>query len=66
MPQTFENLADIKAKADWNAQPVQTGVPWSPATGDTSVYLAGTSTQLQQGDLILIVGDDVRTGMFAS
>lgn len=58
MPQTFENLADIKAKADWNAQPVQTGVPWSPATGDTSVYLAGTSTQLQQGDLILIVGDD--------
>lgn len=57
-PQTFETLADIQAKADWNALPVQTGAPWSPATGDTSVYLAGTSTQLQQGDFILIVGDD--------
>jgi hypothetical protein len=56
-PQTFETLADIQAKADWNAQPVQTGAPWAPAAGDTSVYLAGTSTQLQPGDFILVVGD---------
>jgi hypothetical protein len=57
-PQTFETLAPIQAKADWHAQPVQTGGPWSPAAGDTSVYLAGTSTQLQPGDIILIVGDE--------
>ena len=29
-----------------------------PAAGDTGVYLAGTATQLQPGDLILIVGDE--------
>src|SRR5215472_12554341 len=29
-PQTFETSADILAKADWNALPVQTGVPWKP------------------------------------
>lgn len=59
--QTFETSADILAKPDWNALQVQTGQPWAPAQGDTSVYLAGFSTQLQQGDLILIVGDE-RTG----
>jgi hypothetical protein len=57
-PQTFETAGPIQAKADWNALPVQTGGPWQPATGDTSVYLAGTSTQVQPGDLILIVGDE--------
>ena len=57
-PQTFETSADILAKADWNALPVQTGVPWMPQTGDVSVYLQGTATQLQPGDAILIVGDE--------
>lgn len=57
-PQTFETSADIPAKADWNALAVQTGQPWSPQFGDTSVYLQGTATQLQPGDLILIVGDE--------
>jgi hypothetical protein len=58
MPQIFETSADILAKADWNALPVQTGVPWAPRWGDTSIYLAGTSTQLNPGDAILIVGDE--------
>ena len=57
-PQIFETSAPMQAKADWNAQPVQTGTAWTPGGGDTSVYLAGTSTQLQPGDLILIVGDE--------
>jgi hypothetical protein len=57
-PQTFETSADILAKADWNALPVQTGVPWNPQTDDLSVYLDGTATQLQPGDAILIVGDE--------
>jgi hypothetical protein len=57
-PQSFQTSANILAKADWNALPVQTGYPWEPRTGDTSVYLAGTSTQLQPGDAFLIVGDD--------
>ena len=57
-PQTFETSRDILAKADWNALPVQTGLGWQPKSGDTSVYLAGTSTQLNPGDAILIVGDE--------
>jgi hypothetical protein len=54
-PQSFETAADILAKPDWNALPVQTGHPWLPKAGATSVYLAGTSTQLQPGDAILIL-----------
>jgi len=61
-PQTFETSADILAKADWNALPVQTGVPWMPHMGDVSVHLQGTATQLQPGDAILIVGDERLTG----
>jgi hypothetical protein len=59
-PQTFETAADILAKADWNALPVQTGVLWAPHMGDLAVYLQGTATQLQPGDAILIVGDERR------
>jgi len=57
-PQTFETSVDILAKPDWNAMQVQTGVPWEPKAGETGVYLAGTSTQLNPGDAILIVGDE--------
>jgi hypothetical protein len=57
-PQTFETSADIIAKADWNALPVQTGAPWMPQMGELSAYLQGTATQLQPGDAILIVGDE--------
>jgi predicted phage baseplate assembly protein len=57
-PQVFETSNDILAKADWNAMPVLTGGPWRPRRRDTSVYLAGPATQLQPGDLILVVGDE--------
>src|SRR5208283_2625239 len=60
-PQTFETSAPILAKADWTALPVQTGLPWVPNQTDKFVYLEGTATQLQPGDLFLIVGDE-RTG----
>jgi hypothetical protein len=56
-PQTFETSADILAKADWNALPVQTGVPWTPP-GNNGVYLSGTSLQLNLGDSLLILGAD--------
>jgi predicted phage baseplate assembly protein len=57
-PQSFQTSADILAKPDWNALPVQTGQPWMPQRNDTSAYLAGTATQLNPGDTILIVGDE--------
>jgi hypothetical protein len=58
-PQSFQTSADIFAKADWNALPVQTGVPWSPAEGVSGVYLQGTATQLNPGDAFLIVDGGV-------
>jgi hypothetical protein len=54
-PQTFETSFDIRAKSDWNALPVQTGIPWVPP-GNNSLYLNGTGTQLQPGDSLLILG----------
>jgi predicted phage baseplate assembly protein len=57
-PQSFQTSADILAKPDWNALPVQTGQPWTPKPNDTSACLAGTATQLNPGDTILIVGDE--------
>ncbi|NGZ08282.1 MAG: putative baseplate assembly protein [Nitrospira sp. LK70] len=57
-PQTFETSADILAKADWNELAVQTGVTWAAQTGDKAIYLQGTTTQLQPGDAILVVGDE--------
>jgi hypothetical protein len=56
-PQTFETSAAIQAKADWNALAVQASQPWIPP-GSGSVYLSGTSTQLQTGDSLLILGVD--------
>ncbi len=65
LPQAFQTSAVILAKPDWNALPVQTGIPWTPNSGDTSVYLQGTSTQLNPGDAFLIVGDE-RSGSQAT
>jgi hypothetical protein len=64
-PQAFQTSAVILAKPDWNALAVQTGIPWTPNSGDTSVYLQGTSTQLNPGDAFLIVGDE-RGGSLAT
>jgi hypothetical protein len=54
-PQTFETSFDILAKSDWNALLVQTGIPWLPP-GNNNLYLSGTSTQLQPGDSLLVLG----------
>jgi Baseplate J-like protein len=54
-PQTFETSTDILAKSDWNALPVQTGIPWLPP-GSNYLYLSGTGTQLQAGDSLLLLG----------
>src|SRR5580765_4530159 len=56
-PQTFETSEDIQAKADWSTLPVQTSQPWDPP-GANSIYLSGTTTQLQPGDSLLILGVD--------
>lgn len=54
--QTFETSSDITAKPDWNALPVLAVKPWVPPGSSNSVYLSGTTTQLQPGDALLILG----------
>src|SRR5262249_25576697 len=44
---------------DWSALPVQSGVAWALETN--SVWLHGTSTQLQEGDSLLILGIERET-----
>jgi hypothetical protein len=56
--QTFETVAKASARAEWNAIPVQTSIPWKPQSGDTELWLAGIDTQLKAGDAILVVGSD--------
>lgn len=56
--QSFETVAEVPARVQWNAMPVQTRVPWRPQSGDTELWLDGLATQLQPGDAILIVGSD--------
>lgn len=56
--QSFETVEAIQARPEWNAMTVQTGVAWQPEPGDTELYLAGVSTTLQVGDVILIVGQE--------
>jgi len=64
-PQTFETSSDVQAKADWNALPVQNSQPFIPP-GVTSVYLSGTTTGLQTGDSLLILGVDRETASASS
>ncbi|PMR66870.1 putative baseplate assembly protein [Halomonas heilongjiangensis] len=56
--QTFETVAAVPARADWNAIAVQTVTPWRPQFGDTALWLDGVVTRLQPGDALLIVGAD--------
>lgn len=57
-PQSFETSAAILAKPDWNALPVQTGVPLRLKDGQSHLYLAGTSTQLNPGDAFLLIPEE--------
>jgi baseplate J-like protein len=64
-PQTFETIHDIGARSEWSAMAVQTTTSWLPEPGDTGVFLSGTSTQINPGDVLLIVGAE-RAGEAAS
>jgi Baseplate J-like protein len=54
-PQIFETSAAIPAKPDWNVLPVLAALPWANSSA-TGMYLQGTATQLNPGDLILMLG----------
>jgi hypothetical protein len=54
-PQVFETSADLQAYIEFNAIPAQATIPWVLKPNDTSMWLAGTSNNLQVGDAILFV-----------
>ena len=56
--QIFETLEAVDAQARWNALPVLPNEAVPPRMGGRQCYLAGTATRLQQGDALLIVGDE--------
>ena len=58
LPQTFETIGEIEARAEWNALKPQQTERQAIERGLKKLYLKGTSTQLQPGDAILIVGDE--------
>lgn len=58
LPQTFENIEDIQARADWNALAPRLTVPLEIGRGTTELYLKGVDTRLEPGDGILLVGDE--------
>lgn len=57
-PQTFETVEGVLARPEWNAMAASANVPAAPATGDSSVWLAGAALNLKPGDAILVLGDE--------
>lgn len=58
LPQTFETVEEITAYRDWGAIPVMNRYSPPPSIGQTQFYLQGVSTNLNPGDVVLIVGDE--------
>ncbi|MGD2178597.1 MAG: putative baseplate assembly protein [Anaerolineae bacterium] len=57
LPQVFETVEEIEARAAWNALQPRTELEQAIGPGTSQLYLRGVSTNLQPGDVILIVGD---------
>lgn len=61
-PQIFETVEEILAKTEWNGIKPRLTEKQTLSKGMTSLYLQGTSTQLQTGDQILILGTERMDG----
>ncbi len=57
-PQTFETIEEIEARKEWNTLKPRITQPQDLAAGTKILYLKGTSTRLEPGDAILLVGDE--------
>jgi predicted phage baseplate assembly protein len=58
LPQTFEAVEEIEARAAWNAIPVKTTELILPKFGHDVLWLAGTETNLKPGDALLLIGEE--------
>jgi hypothetical protein len=55
-PQTFETIEAFEARQEWNELLPRRSDPELILPGMTDMFLAGTDSQLQAGDVILVVG----------
>ncbi|MCU1230754.1 MAG: putative baseplate assembly protein [Acidobacteria bacterium] len=58
VPHTFETASLLEARAEWNELTPRRNSVRIPKQGDTSIYFAGTSTNLSVGDGLLFFNDD--------
>ena len=56
--QVFETLEDLDARKEWNSMSVKSSDFVTPYFGMEQLYLSGTTTNLNPGDALLIVGDE--------
>lgn len=57
-PQTFETTEAVVARVAWNAMPVRTREPQRLVAGTRELWVRGIASQVQAGDVVLIVGDE--------
>jgi hypothetical protein len=57
-PQTFESVAPVDSRAEWNALLPKLTELVLPSMDDTQYYVKGTATNLRPGDGLLLVGDE--------
>jgi hypothetical protein len=57
--QSFETSTDIIARVEWNAIPAQQSEPQIVLSGLSGLDIAGTATQIQPGDAIVIIAGNV-------
>lgn len=62
LPQTFETVEQIEARPTWNTLTPLTTEAQSIERGLTTLTFKGLANRLAPGDVILIVGDERRTG----
>ena len=58
LPQYFETIEEIVAKADWNAMPVKTTKEQTAISSKNTIYADGTDFNLKTGDQILLFDND--------
>jgi predicted phage baseplate assembly protein len=57
MPQTFETMATVEARAKWNAMKPLTMQPQAPSTSMSQAIVEGIDLRLKAGDSVLIVDE---------
>ncbi|WP_420456540.1 putative baseplate assembly protein [Rubrivirga sp.] len=58
VPQTFETVEAITARAEWQAMRPRLSEPVRPVRGTDELWLVGTALTLRPGDGLLLVGDE--------